>query len=142
MIDKSIKGETLEPSKALNLAIAAVVWIVFFFIFLLAWPCMCCCACCPCCCCKRDTDKKPYKDSTRRWTILLTIIFGAAVVGVALAGIIVNDKLVTGFKTFVCSLVSVMDEVSYGVTLSDGSRWIGLTNAVTFITDLPNFLDK
>ena len=53
-----------------------------------------------------------------------------------MAGLIVNKKLDSSLGTVGCSTISLLEEIIYGVTLNDGSYWLGIAPAFSKVENL------
>jgi hypothetical protein len=64
------------------------------------------------------------------------IIFSFAAIACGMAGLIVNKKLDNSLGTVGCSTISLLEEIIYGVTLYDGSYWLGMAPAFSKVENL------
>lgn len=66
----------------------------------------------------------------------MLVLFSVAAIACGMAGLIVNKKLDSSLGTVGCSTISLIEEIIYGITLFDGSYWLGIAPAFTKVENL------
>ena len=110
-----------------------LIIFVIGILSIIGWMVCCCCSCCDCCCCcccKKEKCKVPF--------FIFTYIFFALAIGACIYGLTQSNKLLEGLADTECSVMKLMEDVSYGENKTTLPRWIGIKGINNLLTDLTN----
>ena len=115
-----------------------LIIFVIGILCIIGWMICCCCSCCDCCCCccccKKEGCKVPC--------FVFTYIFYALAIGACIYGLTQSNKLLEGLADTECSVINLMEEVSYGENKKTPPRWIGIRGINNLLTDLTTSIEN
>ena len=114
-----------------------LIIFVIGILSIIGWMICCCCSCCDCCCCccccKKEGCKVPC--------FIFTYIFYALAIGACIYGLTQSNKLLEGLADTECSVMKLMEDVSYGENKNTLPKWIGIQGINKLLTDLKNSIN-
>ena len=114
-----------------------LIIFVIGILSIIGWMICCCCSCCDCCCCccccKKEGCKVPC--------FIFTYIFYALAIGACIYGLTQSNKLLEGLADTECSVMKLMEDVSYGENKTTLPKWIGIQGINKLLTDLKNSIN-